>query len=150
MRRAFATAAALLLASCYDPSGQCAADADCLSSQVCGPDAVCIPGTRPPTGDTPVGLADAYTFSGAGPFQVSTVQGVLANDTNPGSASLTAQMVPSGTTVTSAGGTVFLAPDGSFVYAPVVGFTGADRFTYRATDGVLSSADTTVSITVSP
>jgi hypothetical protein len=155
MRRALATAAALLLASCYDPGGQCKADADCLPDQICGPDALCIAGTRPPAGDPPVAAGDAYAFSGTGPFQVTAANGVLKNDTPPAGATITAEMVPSGTTHTSAGGTVYLAPDGSFVYAtPVLGWVsppGApDTFTYRATDGVLSSADTTVAITVSP
>lgn len=154
MKRALATAAALLLASCYDPGGQCQADADCLPDQVCGPDQLCVVGTRPPPGDPPVALADAYTLSyaalGPGPFQVTP--GVLANDaTVPAGGALAAEMVPAGTTRTAAGGTVYLASDGTFVYAtPVAGYTGADSFTYRAVDGVLASADTTVSITVTP
>ncbi len=144
-----AAVAALLLASCYEPGGQCAADADCLADQVCGPDALCVPGTRPPAGNAPVGVADSYAFAGAGPFQVAA-PGVLSNDTDADGGPLTAAMEPSGTTRTQAGGTVFLAPDGSFTYAPLLGFTGADAFTYRASDGLLTSAVTTVSITVSP
>ncbi len=146
MRRTLAAAAALLLASCYDPGGQCSADTDCLSDQVCGPDALCIPGTRPPPGDPPVAAADAYTFTGSGPFQVSA-PGVLANDAVTGGATLTAELV-SGT----AHGTVYLAADGSFTYVPVLPpggpYAGPDSFTYRATTGALASGVTTVSLTI--
>ncbi len=150
MRKLAAAAAALLLASCYEPDGRCTADADCLSDQVCGADGLCVPGTRPPPGNPPVASPDAYPFVGAGPFDVpaeaaSGPQGVLANDTDPDGQPLTALRVAG-----PAYGVLFLSPDGSFTYAPVLGFTGTDSVTYRASDGLLTSAVTTVSITVSP
>src|SRR5690242_16009483 len=95
-------AAALLLASCYDPAGECARDADCLSGQVCGPDGLCVVGTPPPPGDAPVAVADAYTFAGAGPFDVAA-PGVLGNDTAPGGGALAAQTEPAGSLRTTAG-----------------------------------------------
>ncbi len=143
--RALAAAALLLLASCSDPLGQCKADADCLPDQVCGGDGLCTPGTRPPPGDAPVAVPDPYAFSGSGPFDVSATSGVLANDTVAGGAALTAVLETN-----AAWGQVYLAPDGSFTYAPILGFTGADAFTYRATTGVVSSDVTTVSLTVGP
>lgn len=142
MRRLAATAAALLVASCYEPGGQCSVDADCLADQVCGADALCVPGTRPPPGNAPVAAADTYPFVGRGPFDVPA-RGVLSNDTDADGDALTAVLESP-----PAYGQVFLAPDGSFVYAPVQGFTGADAFTYRASDGVLSSAVTSVTISV--
>ncbi len=150
MRALAAAATALLLGSCYAPDGRCTADADCLPDQVCGADALCVPGTRPPAGDPPVAAPDSYPFVGAGPFQVpasapSGPQGVLANDTDPDGHALSAVLV-SGPTY----GELFLAPDGSFVYAPIVGFAGTDAFSYRASDGLLSSAVADVAITVSP
>ncbi len=150
MRRLAAAAVLAVATSCYEPGGQCTADADCLSSQVCGADGLCVPGAAAPPGDPPVAAVDAYAFAGVGPFDVTAASGVLANDVDPDGHALTALMEPSGTTRTAAGGTVFLAPDGAFTYAPTLGFTGADGFSYRATDGVLSSAVTNVSITVAP
>jgi hypothetical protein len=152
MRWLAATAAVLLVASCYEPGGQCSVDADCLADQVCGADALCVPGTRPPPGNAPVALADTYAFVGPGPFDVpasasTPPMGVLFNDTDADGHALTAEIVvDSGPRY----GQVFLRPDGGFTYAPIQGFTGADAFTYRATDGVLTSAVTSVSITVSP
>jgi hypothetical protein len=149
MRR-IATTAALLLASCFEPGGECVIDADCLADQVCGADRLCVTGVRPPAGNAPVAAADAYAFAGAGPFDVpassaTAPRGVLYNDTDPDGDALTvtAESRPSY-------GVLFLRPDGGFTYAPVQGFIGTDGFTYRATDGVHSSAETTVSITVSP
>ncbi len=45
-------------------------------------------------------------------------------------------------------GQLTLAADGSFVYRPAVGFSGADSFTYRAGDGKGQSAPATVALTV--
>jgi hypothetical protein len=43
-----------------------------------------------------------------------------------------------------------LNPNGSFVYAPHTGYSGTDSFTYRASDGLLSSPPVAVSITIIP
>ena len=75
----------------------------------------------------------------------SAAPGVLANDTDPGGATLTAEWVAGPTY-----GTLFLAPDGSLTYAPFHDYVGADAFTYRAMNGVTGSAATTVSLTVAP
>ena len=48
----------------------------------------------------------------------------------------------------AANGVVTLHSDGSFSYVPAVGFLGLDSFTYRANDGGLNSAETTVLINV--
>jgi hypothetical protein len=112
---------------------------------------VCVAGTRPPPGDAPIAAPDAYPFAGAGPFDVRAANGVLANDSDPGGATLTAVLDPPGTTRTAKGGTVYLAPDGSFTYVPpILGFTGDDAFTYRASNGTTSSDVTTVSLSVTP
>lgn len=154
MRRLAAAAAALLAASCYEPAGQCTADADCLADQVCGADRLCVVGVRPPPGNAPVAVADSYAFAGAGPFDVPAVsaappRGVLFNDTDADGHALSAVLVSS-----PAYGVLVLAPDGGFTYVPFTTasgpYVGPDAFTYRATDGVLSSAVTTVSITVAP
>ena len=143
MRALLAAAAALLLASCYDPGGQCKADADCLADQVCSADGLCVAGTRPPPGDAPSVVADAFSFAGRGPFVVSAANGVLHNDSDPGGAALTVELVAVATY-----GQVWLAPDGSFTYAPVVNFDGTDTFTYRASNGTRTSGEATVTLSV--
>ena len=40
--------------------------------------------------------------------------------------------------------------NGGFTYTPTAGYTGPDSFTYRASDGVATSALATVTITVTP
>ncbi len=145
MRRVAAAAAALLAASCYEPGGQCAKDADCLAEQVCGSDGLCVPGTRPPSGDPPTALADPSYATPQGAILVVAAPGVLANDVDPGGGGLAATIA-----TLPAYGQVFLAPDGGFRYVPFVGFVGTDTFTYRASDGALTSDAATVSIAVGP
>jgi len=54
-----------------------------------------------------------------------------------------------GTFPTSAGGSVTIAGDGSFVYTPLTNFVGVDTFTYFAYNGT-SGTPTTVTIRVLP
>jgi VCBS repeat-containing protein len=68
--------------------------------------------------------------------------GVLANDTGT---TLTAILVGS----TSHGALTFPG-DGSYTYTPAANFSGADSFTYRASDGAQTSDPVIVSITVNP
>ena len=77
---------------------------------------------------------------------VVTTPGILANDTDPASLALTANLVTQ-----PAHGTLQLNSDGSFTYAPAAGFSGTDSFTYRAFDGLLQSVSpATVTIAVKP
>jgi VCBS repeat-containing protein len=94
--------------------------------------------------DAPVGVADAYDASESTPLVVDAASGLIHNDTDA-----------DGTTPTIASfsqpghGSVTVSTDGSFTYTPIGGFVGTDTFTYKATDGTVDSADTTVTITVS-
>ena len=73
--------------------------------------------------------------------------GVLGNDTDPDdNPVLTVATVPAPTTTSN--GVLVLNTDGSFQYTPNNGFTGNDSFTYAVTDGLLTSAATTVTLTV--
>lgn len=73
---------------------------------------------------------------------VSASQGVLANDLDVDSAVFTAELL-----VDAQHGELANA-DGSFTYTPAIDYLGADFFIYRATDGALYSAATTVSLNV--
>ena len=94
--------------------------------------------------DAPRPVADAYTgyenetLSVPGP-------GVLANDVE-----VDGQALSIGAFTQPANGSVTVAADGGLAYVPRTNFVGADAFTYRASDGGLASAWTTVSIQIKP
>ena len=92
--------------------------------------------------DAPVANNDFYSTK---PNAVRTVvaPGVLANDSDIDSASMTARLVSP-----TSHGTISLSSDGSFVYSPASGFKGVDTFSYVANDGQADSNVATVSITV--
>jgi VCBS repeat-containing protein len=92
--------------------------------------------------DAPVAAADTYTATGGSTLNVAA-PGVLANDRDADADAMTA-VLSSGPTH----GTLALNANGSFAYTPAAGFKGADSFTYRAFDGTLYSAVTTVTINV--
>ncbi len=92
--------------------------------------------------NAPVAQTDSYvttmntSLSAAAP-------GVLANDTDANSDSLTATLINS-----PAHGSLTLNANGSFLYTPVAGFTGTDTFGYRANDGSAVSGTALATITV--
>ncbi|HWQ90377.1 MAG TPA: Ig-like domain-containing protein, partial [Clostridia bacterium] len=92
----------------------------------------------------PAAVDDAYTVTANTTLAV-VAPGVLGNDNDPENLPLTAVLV-SGTT----NGTVILDPNGGFSYSPVFGFVGTDAFTYRASDGSISSLVATAIIAVMP
>jgi len=71
---------------------------------------------------------------------------VVANDTDQDADTLSLDVAASSTTSANGGEVTWFA-DGSFRYAPPVGFTGEDTLTYSVTDGQVSRAGT-VTITV--
>lgn len=93
-------------------------------------------------GDLPTAQADAYTTQ-QDTALVVLAAGVLANDSAPADAQLTA--------ILDAGpshGTLKLNPNGSFIYQPAANFAGVDSFTYSAASGSLGSNLATVQITL--
>ncbi|OFW33376.1 MAG: hypothetical protein A3G76_00935 [Acidobacteria bacterium RIFCSPLOWO2_12_FULL_65_11] len=94
--------------------------------------------------DPPVAIGTSYIIDQGTTLNVET-PGVLGNDTDVDSASLTAALV-----APPLGGTLVLNANGSFTYTPVPGFVGSDSFTYTANDvdPGRSSNVATVSITV--
>jgi len=95
---------------------------------------------------TPRGVADNYSVNEDQTLNVvNQNQGVLANDIDPNNPNLTAILVS-----TTTHGNLTLNSNGTFSYTPTGNYNGPDSFTYRASDGVLSSLPTTVTITVNP
>jgi VCBS repeat-containing protein len=92
--------------------------------------------------DAPTAAGDAYSTAEDTALTVAP-PGVLANDTDPDAEPLTAvlESAPSH-------GTLTLNTDGSFTYTPATDFTGSDSFSYRASDGTLTSNPATVAITI--
>ena len=93
---------------------------------------------------TPVASPDAWSTNEDTPLTVNAA-GVLANDTDPTAQPLTAVLVTG-----PSHGTLTLNGDGSFVYTPHAEYSGTDAFSYRATDGSLTSSVVAVSLTINP
>src|SRR5215207_3193852 len=103
--------------------------------------------TVTPVSDPPTATNDTYSTAEDTPLTVPApgVPGVLANDTDPDSASLTAAL-----TTGPAHGTLTLNTDGAFTYTPAANYNGPDTFTYRTSDGALTSNPAPVTINVTP
>jgi hypothetical protein len=89
--------------------------------------------TVEPVNDAPVADDDAYLTT-AGESLTVPAPGVLWNDTDVENDPLSALLISD-----VSDGTLSLSPDGSFTYAPDVGFAGLDQFEYAASDGSLTS-----------
>jgi VCBS repeat-containing protein len=105
--------------------------------------------TVTPVNDPPAARDDSYRTGQDTPLTVPA-PGVLANDSDPDGDRLIVSNVKGGPVTGPAHGTLSLNSDGSFTYTPAAGFTGQDSFTYRASDGILTSNVATVTITVAP
>ncbi|MFN9235720.1 MAG: tandem-95 repeat protein, partial [Planctomyces sp.] len=97
-----------------------------------------------PVNDAPVVQPDSYTLAEDSSLSI-LLPGVLGNDADPEGSPLTAvrQTLP-------ARGTLDFNANGAFSYTPAANFFGTDSFTYAASDGLLQSAATTVTFTVTP
>lgn len=91
----------------------------------------------------PVAANDAFGVNEDGTINVPA-PGVLAGDTDSDGNPLTAVLETG-----PSQGSLTLNSDGSFSYAPAANFHGTDSFTYKASDGLLTSNIATVTITVS-
>ncbi|MEO5900324.1 MAG: Ig-like domain-containing protein [Ilumatobacteraceae bacterium] len=99
-----------------------------------------LPGLSP----LPVAQPDYYTVQRDTRLDV-VAPGLLANDGGPAGQALTATIATA-----PAHGTVVLAADGSFTYAPANGFSGTDQFTYTVSDNDGTSAAAAVTLDVRP
>ncbi|MCB9920997.1 MAG: DUF3105 domain-containing protein [Planctomycetaceae bacterium] len=91
----------------------------------------------------PVAVDDGYSVNQSDVLTVASTSGVLANDTDADNDTLTASIVAQATN-----GSVTLNSDGSFTYTPNTDFSGADSFTYQASDGTATSNVATVTLNV--
>ncbi|HUF35812.1 MAG TPA: Ig-like domain-containing protein [Gemmatimonadales bacterium] len=92
----------------------------------------------------PVAVDDAYAVAAGGLVTLEVAApGVLGNDTDPDGDPLRAEVVTE-----PEGGTLQLAPDGSFQYTPPPLFLGDATFSYRAVDDRGGQSTASVVITV--
>ncbi len=98
----------------------------------------------PPGNQAPTARDDAYQAEPDTLLSIDSVDGLLANDSDPDGDDLSANL-----DTNPASGTLQLNDDGSFDYQPNTGFIGQDGFSYQANDGELDSAIAQVTITVS-
>ncbi|MCH8045152.1 MAG: tandem-95 repeat protein, partial [Planctomycetes bacterium] len=97
-----------------------------------------------PINDPPVANDDeGYEVDEDGHLVVIASEGVLTNDDDVDSDTLTAKLVGN-----VSHGTLVLGVNGSFTYTPDADFVGTDTFAYRAGDGQLESDPATVTINV--
>jgi VCBS repeat-containing protein len=95
-----------------------------------------------PVPDAPVAQPDTYATPQDTLLSVPA-SGVLTNDTDADDDVLSAELVS-----TTTHGALSLNADGSFTYMPTNGYNGYDSFVYVASDGELTSSNTTVMIAV--
>jgi hypothetical protein len=95
------------------------------------------------TNAAPTAANDSYAATTGVTLSVGAAAGVLRNDDDADGDSLTATLVDGG-----GNGSLSLAANGGFTFKSGGSFTGTRTFTYRATDGIASSAVATVSIVV--
>lgn len=105
--------------------------------------------------DGPYAFADFYVTPIDQTLTVPVAQSVLVNDfgrqcipdrgePGPGNipVSVSGFTIESYDTTTPNGGTVVMAPDGSFVYTPASGFEGQDQFAYTMNDNGFTASST--------
>ena len=100
--------------------------------------------TVTPVNDAPVAVADSYMNQWNTPLTVAA-NGILGNDSDVDNtpAQLSAVLV-SGTTH----GVLSLNANGGFTYMPNPNYSGVDTFSYKVSDGALTSNTVTVTITI--
>ena len=98
---------------------------------------------QPPTNSAPVANSDIFSTDEDTALVIAADHGLLTNDSDANGDPLVAKLVSG-----PAHGKLQLLEDGSFTYTPTANFNGADSFTYKASDGKLESAVTTVSLNV--
>ncbi|MBW4583446.1 MAG: tandem-95 repeat protein, partial [Tildeniella nuda ZEHNDER 1965/U140] len=96
-----------------------------------------------PVNQAPVAVGESFRAVTSTPLTVSAANGVLRNDTDADSSTLTALLVTA-----PSNGSLALNSNGAFVYTPTTNFSGTDTFVYKANDGNADSNSATVTLTV--
>ncbi len=107
-----------------------------------GSDTAVVTITVTPAPDAPVAATESYSVQADATLTVA-VPGVLGNDSDADGDGLSTVLQND-----VDHGTLSLQSNGAFTYTPVAGWSGTDGFTYRASDGNLQSAETTVTLNV--
>ncbi|MEO1205509.1 MAG: Ig-like domain-containing protein [Pseudomonadota bacterium] len=103
-----------------------------------------------PVSDQPDAIDDTYTATADQLLTVPVSTGLLDNDVDDDILTVTeinGQAVNDGDTVALTNGQLTIGTDGSFTYAPAIGFSGVEAFTYTASDGALTDT-ANVAITI--
>lgn len=87
----------------------------------------------------PVGRSDAWQTAVGVTLTVPAASGVLANDYDSDGDPLSASVI-----TPPQHGSLILAASGALTYVPVTGYSGDDSFTYRISDGTVSTSPVTV------
>ncbi len=96
------------------------------------------------TNSPPTAANDAYSTDENSTLEVSSKDGLLANDTDPDTRDhLTVSLIKN-----VMHGNLDLSENGSFRYKPIENYNGSDQFTYRASDGKSESNIATVKLTI--
>jgi hypothetical protein len=95
----------------------------------------------------PITTNDSYTSTQNTSLVVNAGSGVLANDYDPEGGALTVAQYD---TSSARGGSITMNPDGSFTYTPGPNFSGADSFSYAASDGTHESLETVATFVYGP
>ncbi len=93
--------------------------------------------------EAPIAFADAYFTFQLTTLDLTSLSGVLSNDSDDDGDVLTVQLMSG-----QGHGVLLLRADGSLKYDPVDVFTGIITFSYRVTDGIAFSNSVTVTIDV--
>ena len=95
--------------------------------------------------DAPLAKADSYQLTEGGQLQVSAIQGVLANDLDRDSDTLTIELMSS-----PQQGELSLFADGGFIYTHRGNESRNDYFTYLLNDGQVRSQPVKVNLMIAP
>ncbi|MCA9149304.1 MAG: tandem-95 repeat protein, partial [Planctomycetales bacterium] len=93
--------------------------------------------------DAPMPVADTYVLDANTTLTTNTNDGILVNDLDVDGDALGVSLIDN-----VQHGALTLNADGTFIYSPMAGFSGNDGFTYRLSDGDLSTDGGVVTLVV--
>lgn len=94
-----------------------------------------------------IGIANALPVTS--PINLSTATNVALSGTLTATDANGDPLTFSVGSTAATNGSVVILPDGTFTFTPTAGFNGIATFSYKASDGIATSADSTVTVSVS-